>query len=94
MVIKDNANQPARRATLAGKPQMLFDAHLVTKLKAVGDAGVQVSALNPGELRALILKFGGKDAKVGIALRRAGLRASRKFADDVGHCRTFKLAAV
>ena len=63
LVIKDNANQPARRAALAGQPQMLFDAHLVTKLKAVGDAVVQVSARNLGELRALISKFGGENAK-------------------------------
>ena len=63
LVIKDNANQPAIHAALAGKPQVLFDAHLVTKLKAVGDAVVQVSARNLGELRELISKFGGENAK-------------------------------
>lgn len=72
LAIKDNANQTARCDALAGKPQMLFDAHLVTKLKAVGDAVVQVSARNLSELRALILRFGGKDANV-IVPRRAGL---------------------
>lgn len=74
-------NQPGA-PRLPGSHKCSSTLHLFTKLKAIGDAVVEVNARNPGELGVPILKIGGKDAKIVITPRCAGLRANRKFANE------------